>query len=157
MEASIPRTTRILAVLLLSLFTLGGCQNLSTCEGASTGLGALLGGVIGSQIGDGSGRTAAMVIGASMGGLIGREIGTRFTCEDRQTMGAVLDRTPDGESQSWRNANTGSEYTVTPQETFQQGDQQCRHFDMEVVVDGERRRTDGTACRRPDDQAWTTV
>jgi surface antigen len=144
--------------MLLSLL-IGGCQTLETrnCEGVSTGVGALIGGVLGSRIGDGSERTAATLVGAGLGGLIGREIGTRLTCEDRQAMNAVLDRTDDGESASWRNPETGNQFTLTPRETFEQGNQQCRHFDMEVVVDGKPRNTDGTACRRPDDQMWTTI
>lgn len=150
-----------LAVVLLSLSLLGGCQNLATnsdtCRGVSTGLGALVGGLLGTQVGKGSGRTAAVVIGAGLGALIGREVGTRFTCEDREAMDTVLDETPDGESEHWRNSRTGNRFIVTPQETYQRDGQQCRDYQMEVIVDGERRQADGTACRRPEDQAWTTV
>ncbi|GGX89833.1 hypothetical protein GCM10007160_16540 [Litchfieldella qijiaojingensis] len=159
MTASISSTLRMLSVILLSLFLLSGCQSLGPrgCEGVSTGIGAVIGGLLGSQVGSGSGRTASMVIGAGLGGLIGREIGTRFTCEDQQEMGAVLERADDGETESWRNPQTGNEFTMTPRDTFEQNGQQCRHFDMQVVVDGEPRSADGTACRRPDGQTWTTI
>lgn len=159
MAASISGTLRMFSLVLLSLLLLGGCQTLDSrgCKGVSAGLGALLGGAIGSQVGSGSGRTAATVVGVGLGALIGHEIGTRLTCEDRQAMSTVLDTTPAGESESWHNPQTGNDFTMTPQETFERGDQQCRHFEMQVVVDGEPRRTEGTACRRPDDQEWITV
>lgn len=163
MATSMAGTTRFLLALLMSLLLLGGCQTFgngsdtSACRGVSTGIGALIGGLLGAQVGGGSGRTAAAVVGTGLGAYIGHEIGARFTCEDRQAMGEALDRTVDGESESWRNPRNGNEFTVTPQQTFQRGDQQCRAYEMEVVVDGEPRRADGTACRRPDEQSWTTV
>ncbi|WP_170064053.1 glycine zipper 2TM domain-containing protein [Halomonas heilongjiangensis] len=158
MAASISGILRRLSVLLLlGLFLLGGCQTTSTGEGVGTGLGALIGAGLGSQVGSGSGRTAAMLVGAGLGAWLGREIGIRMTRGDQRAMNTALDRTPDGASESWRNPQTGHEFTVTPQETFPRGDQQCRHFEMEVLVDGEPRSTTGTACRRPEDQAWTTV
>ncbi|WP_276316641.1 glycine zipper 2TM domain-containing protein [Halomonas flagellata] len=157
MAASIRGILRRLSVVLLGLFLLGGCQTTSTGEGVGTGLGALIGAGLGSQVGSGSGRTAAMLIGAGLGAWLGREIGIRLTREDQRAMSAALDRTPDGTSEKWRNPQTGNEFTMTPRETFERGDQQCRHFEMQVVVDGEPRRTDGTACRRPDDQEWSTV
>ncbi|MCL7939708.1 glycine zipper 2TM domain-containing protein [Halomonas sp. ATCH28] len=158
MALSLSSTLRVAFIMLLSLL-LGACQTVdsSRCEGISTGLGAVIGGVLGSQVGSGSGRTAAAIVGAGLGALIGREIGTRLTCEDRQAMSEALDETPAGESRSWSNPETGNAFTMTPQETFTQGDQQCRHFEMQVMVDGEPRRTEGTACRRPDDQTWSTV
>ncbi|MDI5891505.1 glycine zipper 2TM domain-containing protein [Halomonas rhizosphaerae] len=158
MALSLSTPLRVVFIMLLSLL-LGGCQTVdsSRCEGISTGLGAVIGGVIGSQLGSGTGRTAATVVGAGLGAWIGREIGARMTCEDRQEMSTVLDETPAGESRSWSNPETGNVYTMTPQSPFAKGDQQCRHFEMQVVVDGEPRRTEGTACRRPDDQAWSTV
>ncbi|SHE74806.1 Surface antigen [Modicisalibacter ilicicola DSM 19980] len=149
------------AIVMLSLVWLGGCQSLSsspeTCRNVSTGFGALVGGLFGSQVGDGSGRTAAMVIGAGLGAFIGREVGTRFTCEDRKAMDAVLDTTPDGKSQDWHNPRTGNRFIVTPQNTFQRDGQECRAYQMDVIVDGELRQADGTACRRQEDDAWTTV
>ncbi|TDR54378.1 surface antigen [Halomonas ventosae] len=149
---------RLAFILLLSLL-LGACQTVdsSRCEGISTGLGAVIGGVLGSQVGSGSGRTAATIVGAGLGAWIGREIGIRLTCEDRREMSTVLDETPTGESRSWSNPETGNVYTMTPQAPYNQGDQQCRDFEMQVMVDGEPRSTEGTACRRPDDQAWTSV
>lgn len=158
MMTSVSGTLRMLSLVLLGLL-LGGCQSLDSrgCEGVGTGLGALVGGIIGSQVGSGSGRTAATVVGVGLGALIGREIGTRLTCEDRQAMSEALDETPAGESRRWRNPETGNEFTMTPRETFARGDQQCRHFEMQVLVDGEPRSTEGTACRRPDDQTWSTV
>ncbi|MBB3190672.1 glycine zipper 2TM domain-containing protein [Halomonas cerina] len=151
------RLARTLLVALLSLLLLGGCQNLSTREGVATGIGGLVGGALGHQVGGGSGRTIATVIGAGLGAWIGKEIGTRLTPADQQAMDATLDHAPDGQSERWRNPETGNAYTMTPRRTYQDGARQCRDFNLEVVVDGERRSTNGTACRRPDGQSWNTV
>lgn len=157
MATLMARTFRLLFILLLCLFTLGGCQTTSTGEGVGTGLGALIGAGLGSQVGSGSGRTAAILIGAGLGAWLGREIGIRLTREDQRSMSSALDRMPDGEPERWRNPETGHDFTMTPRNTFERGDQQCRDFEMVVLVDGEPRSTTGTACRRPDDQEWTTV
>lgn len=151
------RLVRALSVALLSLLLLGGCESLDTREGVATGIGGILGGVLGHQVGGGSGRTIATVIGAGLGAWIGREIGARLTREDRQAMDATLDGAADGETERWRNPETGNTYTMTPRRTYQDADRQCRDFDLEVVVDGERRATNGTACRRPDGESWNTV
>ena len=49
----------------------------NSTSGAGVGIGAIAGGVIGNQIGNGSGRTAATVLGAIGGGIVGNEIEKR--------------------------------------------------------------------------------
>lgn len=151
------RLVRALSVALLSLVLLGGCENLDTREGIATGVGGVIGGLLGNQVGGGSGRTIATVIGAGLGAWIGSEIGARLTREDREAMDTTLDTVDDGKAKTWRSPETGNTYTMTPQSTYQDADQQCRDFDLEVVVDGERRTTNGTACRRADGDSWNTV
>jgi uncharacterized protein YcfJ len=58
---------KLLTVIALSFLV--GCTNLSAQEGPSNEqiLGAIAGGAIGSTIGDGDGRKAAMVLGAIIG------------------------------------------------------------------------------------------
>lgn len=46
-------------------------------SGAGIGIGAVAGGVIGNQIGKGSGRTAATILGAVGGGVLGNEVEKR--------------------------------------------------------------------------------
>lgn len=46
-------------------------------SGAGIGIGAVAGGVLGNQIGKGSGRTAATILGAVGGGFLGNEIEKR--------------------------------------------------------------------------------
>lgn len=151
------RLVRMSSVALLGLLLLGGCETMDTREGVATGIGGLVGGLVGHQFGSGSGRTVATVIGVGLGAWIGREIGARLTREDRRAMDATLDGTADGETERWRNAETGNAYAMTPRHTYLDADRQCRDFDLEVVVDGERRATNGTACRREDGEAWNTV
>ena len=80
--------------------TLSLCLGLAACgpEGPSkadtgTVVGAVAGGVIGSQFGRGGGRVAATMVGAVAGGIIGNEIGRP------QTMRGTACRNRDG---TWR-------------------------------------------------------
>lgn len=52
-------------------------QERSNTSGVGIGIGAVAGGLLGNQIGSGSGRTAATVLGAVGGGVLGNEIGKR--------------------------------------------------------------------------------
>lgn len=63
---------RILDVRYVQLHNSG-----TSTSGVGVGVGAVAGGLIGNQIGGGSGRTAATVIGAIGGGVLGNEIERR--------------------------------------------------------------------------------
>lgn len=65
------RYGRILDVRYVAL------QNSNSTSGVGIGVGAVAGGLLGNQIGGGSGRTAATVIGAIGGGVLGNEIERR--------------------------------------------------------------------------------
>lgn len=63
------------------VFVIAGCasgpQTRSGCANPNYGaavIGGLAGGVIGSQVGSGSGRTAATAIGAGTGAVIGSQV-----------------------------------------------------------------------------------
>ena len=53
---------------------------------ADTGLvvGAVAGGILGNQVGKGSGNVAATAIGAVVGGIVGSEIGRSMDAQDRR-------------------------------------------------------------------------
>jgi uncharacterized protein YcfJ len=68
-ETSVTRLQKLaLGAATATVFANAGCtdnQNLNTLTGA------LAGAAVGSQLGNGSGRTAAIVTGAAVGGVIG--------------------------------------------------------------------------------------
>src|SRR5690606_8254356 len=90
-------------------------ENIGTVVG--TGAGVLLG----SVIGNGNRRAAAMVIGALAGGLIGKNIGKSLDERDQKALAAqtqsVLDSTQDGQVTQWQSEHSGATATITPMET----------------------------------------
>jgi outer membrane lipoprotein SlyB len=85
-------------------------------EGSSTGgtlVGAGVGGLLGNQIGSGSGRTAATVGGALVGGAVGSHAGQNITSRDGIEIEVRLDN-------GGRREAVVQE--VNPRETFSVGD-----------------------------------
>lgn len=54
----------------------------STTQAVSAIAGAVGGGVLGNQVGGGSGKTAATVAGAALGGVIGNEAGKKLSAQE---------------------------------------------------------------------------
>lgn len=112
-------------------------------------IGGALGGLLGSQVGGGRGTTAAIIAGTLAGAAVGSNIGRTMDEVDRQRLAQTLERQPTGQSTEWRNPDSGADYTVTPERTFETEQRPCREFTVEAVIDGERDRVTGTACRTP--------
>lgn len=138
-----------LAILVAGL-VLAGCEQQPSRETIGTGAGAVIGGVVGSEVGDG---TAGTVIGGAVGALLGREIARRMDANDRQrALSAVETNT----TETWTNPDTGARYTVRPTETFRQDGRLCREYTSEVRMGDERERVVGTACKSADG-TWEVV
>lgn len=142
------------AVFVLYSALHAGCEAQPSKETIGTGLGALVGGIVGSQFGGGHGQTARTIGGMLIGGAIGNVIGKHMDEEDHRRMAEALNANSSGQSSSWKNATTGASYTVTPGEMFDRNGQQCRAFTQEAIIDGELKKISGTACRRPDGTSW---
>lgn len=141
-------------VLALGCVPLAGCETMSSNEAIGTGAGAVLGGLGGSLIGSGSGRTAATIGGVVLGGMVGNAIGKRMDENDRKKMSQALDTNAPGQPSAWKNETTGANYTITPAKSFVQDGRQCRGFVQEAIVDGKPKKISGTACKRPDGSTW---
>ena len=135
------------------------------CEGnketIGTVVGAVLGGIVGSRFGKGSGKKAATVIGAVAGGYAGNRYGEYLDCEDQkqQSLAAyeALENQPSGQASSWRNPDSGRSGSITPVKTWQREDgQYCRDYTQSIVIDGKVEEATGTACRE-DDGLWRIV
>jgi len=126
---------------------LGACTNQDT--GAVVG--GVLGGALGSNVGKGKGRTAAIIAGTLAGAAIGGSIGRSMDETDRLRANRVLETSPSNQPTSWRNPDSGNEYTVTPVKTYEASSgQYCREYQTEAVIGGRSERAYGTACRQPD-------
>jgi surface antigen len=124
-------------------------------------IGAILGGhggaAIGSQIGQGDGRTAAIIGGTILGAIVGGQIGRAMDATDHNCVGQGLEHVPDGRSIAWTGSDGRSNYEMRPVRTFRRQDGgYCREYTTTAVVGGQPQQTRGTACRQPDG-AWRIV
>lgn len=151
----------LLTLVAISSLAVAGCQqgyngsngggfNL-TKENAGMGLGALAGGLAGSQLGDGSGQLWATGAGVLLGGLLGSNIGASLDKADRAYAGQASQRAnsaPIGEQVSWNNPQTGNHGTITPVRDGRTNDgRYCREYQQTITVGGRKETGYGTACQ----------
>lgn len=130
-------------------------------ETIGTVAGAILGGLLGSQVGKGSGKKAATIVGAVAGGYVGNRYGESLDCQDQQyhsqTAHEALEYQPSGRPASWNNPDSGHSGSITPTRTWQRDTgQYCRDYTQSIVIDGKAEEAKGTACRE-DDGTWRIV
>lgn len=152
-----------LVIMACSTLTLVGCQTMdgsNTKQIVGTGGGALIGGILGSKVGGGSGQLWATGAGALLGALVGSEIGASLDAADRQEASQATYRAQNanvGETISWNNPNTGNYGTVTPvKDGYTPSGRYCREFQQTIYVGGKKESGYGTACRQPDG-SWEVV
>ena len=130
-------------------------------QGVGTILGGATGAVIGSQIGGGSGRVAAIAAGTLLGAAVGSGIGASLDKVDQQyysrTTTSALESARSGQTVAWQNPDSGNYGTVTPTNTFKNdGGQYCREYTQTVTVGGKKQQAYGVACREPDG-SWRVI
>lgn len=125
-------------------------RGLFTKQNIGTVLGAAVGGLLGSQIGGGSGKTVATIAGVVGGGFLGNQVGQGMDQADQSCMAQTLDQAPPGRTVSWRNPDNGRNYHVTPRDEFRRHGQRCRNVESEAIIDGQRATVTNVACRRKD-------
>jgi surface antigen len=149
-------TTRII-VATLALGLAAACESQPSKEDIGMATGAVLGGVLGHQIGKGTGQTVATIGGAAIGGFVGSRVGRNMDRDDKAHTTQALNRSADGESTAWRNDATGLRYSMTPTRTYQSESRGlCRDFTTVAKIDGREEVIHGTACRQPDG-TWKTL
>ena len=147
-------TVRILALILAAAMA-SGCQG-PTKEQTGAVIGGVAGGVLGNQIGHGSGRTAAVIGGTLIGAMAGGAIGANMDANDRYQAQQALEYTATNQSSSWRNPDSGAQYSVTPVRTYETAQGPCREYETEAIINGRREVVVGNACRQPDG-TWKAV
>ncbi len=153
----------ILSTMLVAALFVSACntfQGAGTKQVVGTGTGAVLGGLLGSQVGGGSGQLWATGAGVLLGGLLGSEIGASLDNADRAYANQANQRAlaaPIGEQISWNNPNSGNYGTITPtRDGYSSGNRYCREYQQTIVVGGKQQSAYGTACRQPDG-SWEVV
>lgn len=147
---------RLFAIVVMTgIFSLGGCQSGGPKESWGTLIGAAAGGLVGSQIGSGTGQAAAIGLGVLLGGLAGQDVGRTLDQADMayasQNSYTALESAPSGTTYEWHNPDSGNSGSTTPMQTYQTTNgTYCREFTQTVNVGGEIQDAYGTACRQPD-------
>ncbi len=151
------RLKLICAFLVMLPLASTGCANR---EDSGTAIGAIAGGVLGSQVGRGRGSIATAAIGAVVGGVIGSEIGRSMDQRDRMLAQraefAALERGTSGRAEIWRNPDNDRHGEVIPGPPMRRGSEDCREYEHRVYIDGRPRVMRGIACRNPDG-TWRNV
>ena len=142
-------------IVVISLVKVGCAENPNRQQeiGAVTGL--LLGGLVGSQIGDGKGRNAAIITGALLGTLAGSELGRRLDEGDRMKMGRAtsdaLNNNKIGTPSRWQSDRPHIAGAVTPTRDYtDENGNYCREIKQTVIISGETKQETGQACREKD-------
>lgn len=159
----------ILMLALAATLSLGACaqpgeQNswgMGNKQTVGTVGGALVGGILGSRVGHGSGKTWATGAGAVLGALAGGSIGASLDAMDRQLATQAWDRAydaPVGQTIKWDNPDNGHRGTITPvregRSTSTNG--RCREYKQSIFIDGQAQTAVGQACQNSDG-TWTMV
>ena len=130
-------------------------------ENTGTLVGALAGGLIGSQFGGGTAeRIAAGIGGAAIGGLIGNRIGAGMDDDDKRRAYAAqmqaLEAGKSGAAVAWKNPDSGRYGSVVAGPAYESNGLQCRPYTHTIYIDGRPQVARGNACRNPDG-TWTAV
>ncbi len=127
---------------------------------AGTLIGAIGGAAIGSTIGGGKGRLAAVAAGTLLGAFIGNKIGENMDKEDVAYAHRAQERAyaaPIGQQITWSNPQSGNSGTITPKrEGTDSTGNYCREYQQTITVGGQTQQAYGTACRQPDG-TWKVV
>jgi len=144
--------TRVLKTALAACMAsaLFACSTVPSKEDQGVIIGAIAGGLLGNQVGGGSGRVLATVIGAMAGGAIGGSVGRSMDETDRLNAAMALENVRTGVPSTWVNPDTGYEYVVTPTNTYETGTGPCREYTMDATIGGQTEQVYGTACRQAD-------
>lgn len=153
----------VIAALIIAVPLLAACESTSgvgTKQSVGTLGGAVAGGVLGSQVGSGSGQLWAAGVGTLIGALVGSEVGKSLDRADiayaRQAENNALSA-PVGEEIHWNNPNTGhSGYVETVREGQSTAGRYCREYQHTIMVGGQQQQAYGTACQQPDG-SWEIV
>lgn len=137
-----------LAVALAALA--GGC--------ASTTSGSTLGGF--AAVEPGASRASQSFTAAMGSGLIGGAVGDRLDPADRrkalEAEYRALEYSPAGQPVAWQGRDGSTAGQVVANQPYRVGSQDCRQYSHTVVVAGQTRNLQGSACRN-EDGSWTPL
>jgi surface antigen len=154
---------RKIAPVLIALTLVGGCttDGFGPKQGFGTLGGAAAGGLLGSQIGGGTGKLAATAAGTLLGAFLGNEIGSSLDRADQAYAGRAVQQAyaaPIGQQIVWNNPESGNSGVIVPIREGHQANTNayCREYQQTVTVGGRTQQAFGQACQQPDG-SWKIV
>ena len=147
---------KLITATVIATLTVSGLYGCATKQEAGGLTGAALGAAVGSTMGRGSGRALAIFIGAVAGSAIGSTMGRYMDEQDRIRTSMIMENNRTNQASSWKNPDTGNNYTVTPVKTYQVAEGPCREFTLDATIGGKLQDLYGTACRQQDG-SWKMV
>jgi surface antigen len=152
-----------IAPALLALALMAGCttDGIGPKQGFGTLGGAAAGGLLGSQIGGGTGKLVAVGAGTILGALLGSEIGSSLDRADQAYAGRAVQQAyaaPIGQKIVWNNPESGNSGVIVPIREGRQSNTNayCREYQQTVTVGGRTQQAFGQACQQPDG-SWKIV
>ena len=110
------------------------------------------GGLLGSQIGGGTGKLVATGGGVLLGALLGGEIGKSFDRADQLAADEALQKAASastGQTIRWDNPKTGNRGTITPRTLPRRSSAgYCRQYEQTIYVGGRAETATGRACQQ---------
>jgi surface antigen len=143
-------TKRVLMGLVIGAYVATACTAPPTKEQTGMVIGGVLGGVLGSEVGRGHSRTAAIILGTIAGAAVGGTVGRSMDETDRLKTSAALESVRTGVPSTWRNPDTGYQYSVTPTKTYDSAAGPCREYTVDALIGGKKETVYGSACRQAD-------
>jgi len=113
----------------------------------ATAVGAVAGGVIGSNVASDENQLIAILAGAAIGAVVGNEIDKELDDDDRRCFGHSLELLDDGRRVRWDGARPNLFYSLTPSGRFERDGRVCRRFTLVRDWDGKKIKREGRACR----------
>jgi surface antigen len=142
--------TRVL--ICLPLLAASGCESMGPNQNTGTVGGAVLGGLIGGLVTQGSGtdKLLGVAAGAAIGGALGNWIGAQLDERDRQRhLAAVRESYDSGRPVSWQNPQNKTSGMVTAVQPLN-ARPGCYSADDSITVNGQEKNTMSTYCRQTD-------
>ncbi|OGO93047.1 MAG: hypothetical protein A3F41_04110 [Coxiella sp. RIFCSPHIGHO2_12_FULL_44_14] len=150
-KKSIVAVSVVLAVGLSMSLT--ACTPGHSAPGATVA-GAAAGGLLGAAVFSGPNAWIGILGGALVGGIVGNQIGQYMDRQDAARAHAIY-TSPSGRGQ-WVNNQTGYTYDIKPIKIDKKEGRYCREYQTTATIGGRQRRVYGTACRMTDG-SWKVV
>lgn len=137
---------QLLSVTLIAFLFAGGCTNSKEGWGATGGaaLGAAAGFLTGKSKEE---KLRNAFVGGAAGAIAGGMIGSYLDKQDQEKVQQTIESTPDNQTATWTNPNTGYKIQVTPVATFTANQQPCRKYKTEVFTSDGIKKETAKACR----------